>query len=131
MLSLEMLGCWDQPQKFPFAALKLLYPSFGDYLVVVGRAQDAALVRSLKSALLGAGSRARAIAAPVNIPGIGNSDHRSYWRTGARAIMLTDTAWYRNPRYHTAADTPDTIDYQRMATAIDGVAAWASSQIPR
>jgi hypothetical protein len=130
MISLEMLGCYDQPQKFPFAALKLLYPSFGDYIVVVGRMQDFALVRSVKRALRGAQAPVRSIDAPEAIPGIGDSDHRSFWRTGATAVMLTDTAWYRNPRYHTAADTPDTLDHGRMAKVIDGVAAWAS-QIPR
>lgn len=126
MISLEMLGCFSQPQKFPFAALKLLYPSFGDYIVVVGRLQDFSLVRSVKWALRGAGARVRSIDAPEAIPGIGDSDHKSYWEAGAPAVMLTDTAWYRNPRYHTAADTPDTLDYRSMATIVEGVAAWAS-----
>ena len=68
--------------------------------------------------------------APELIPGIADSDHSSFWRNGARAAMVTDTAWYRNPRYHTARDTPDTLDYGRMARIVDGMAAWASS-IPR
>ena len=44
--------------------------------------------------------------------------------------MVTDTAWYRNPRYHTARDTPDTLDYARMAKVVEGVAA-SLSEIPR
>lgn len=130
MISLEMIGCFDQPQKFPFAVLKLLYPAFGDYIVVVGRMEDFPLVRQVKRALRGAGAKVRSIDAPEAIPGIGNSDHRSFWRAGATAVMITDTAWYRNPRYHTAQDTPDTLDYPRMAKIVDGVAAWAS-QVPR
>jgi hypothetical protein len=130
MISLEMLGCFDQPQRFPFSALQLLYPARGDYIVVVGRLQDALLVRSIKAALEGNGAAVRSIDAPEMIPGIGASDHKSFWREGARAAMVTDTAWYRNPRYHTARDTPDTLDYQRMARIVDGIAAWASS-IPR
>ena len=37
--------------------------------------------------------------------------------------MVTDTAFYRNPRYHTSDDTPDTLDYERMALVVDGVVA--------
>jgi hypothetical protein len=130
MVSLEMLGCFDQTQQFPFPALRLLYPSHGDYIVVVGRLQDIPLVRAIKSALLANGAAARSIDAPELIPGIADSDHSSFWRKGIRAAMVTDTAWYRNPRYHTAHDTPDTLDYGRMARIVDGMAAWASS-IPR
>jgi Zn-dependent M28 family amino/carboxypeptidase len=130
MVSLEMLGCFDQPQQFPFEALRLLYPSRGDYIVVVGRLGDARLVRGIKAALVGNGAAARSIDAPEAIPGIGDSDHSSFWRAGVRAAMVTDTAWYRNPRYHTARDTPDTLDYARMARIAEGIAAWASA-IPR
>lgn len=127
MISLEMLGCFDQPQRFPFAALGLLYPSRGDYIVVVGRLRDVALVRSLKRALASNGAAVRSIDAPESIPGIGDSDHSSFWRAGVTAAMVTDTAWYRNPRYHTARDTPDTLDYRRMSRIVEGVAAWASA----
>jgi len=130
MISLEMLGCFDQPQQFPFSALRLLYPTRGDYIVVVGRFQDALLVRSIKAALRANGASARSIDAPEVIPGIGASDHASFWSAGARAAMVTDTAWYRNPRYHTARDMPDTLDYARMARIVDGLAAWAST-VPR
>ena len=130
MVSLEMLGCFDQPQQFPFAALRYLYPSRGDYIVVVGRLPDVPLVRALKAALRANGAAVRSIDAPQWIPGIADSDHSSFWRAGVRAAMVTDTAWYRNPRYHTARDTPDTLDYVRMARIVDGMAAWASS-LPR
>lgn len=134
MISLEMIGCFHEPQKFPLPILQLLYPSFGDYIVVVGRFEERSLVRALKRALNGAGANARSIDAPESIAGIGDSDHASFWRAGARAAMITDTAWYRNPRYHTAADAPDTLDYPQMAKVIDGIAAWAvsvSAEVPR
>ncbi len=130
MISLEMLGCFDQPQQFPIPALRLLYPSRGDYIVVVGRLEDALLVRAVKAALRSNEAPARSIDAPELIPGIGASDHASFWRAGVRAAMVTDTAWYRNPRYHTARDTPETLDYPRMARIVEGIAAWASS-VPR
>jgi len=130
MISLEMLGCFSGPQKFPFAPLKLLYPPGGDYIVVVGLPQDAGLVRAVKRAVQGAGAPVQSINAPAAIPGIGSSDHRSYWEAGVPAAMVTDTAWYRNPRYHTASDTPDTLDYRSMAKVVDGVAGWISN-VPR
>src|SRR5437867_4429211 len=59
--------------------------------------------------------------APAWIPGIDFSDHRSYWAQGYPAVMVTDTAFYRNDRYHTPRDTPDTLDYRRMADVVRGV----------
>lgn len=57
------------------------------------------------------------------MPGIDFSDHRSYWSKGYPALMVTDTAFYRNPHYHRAGDTYDTLDYGRMAKAVQAVYA--------
>jgi len=130
MIVLEMIGCFSGPQKFPLAALKLLYPAQGDYIVVVGRPRDFALVRAVKRGIASTGVGVQSFGGPESIPGIGNSDHRNYWRAGITAAMVTDTSWYRNPRYHTAQDTPDTLDYLRMAQVVEGVAA-AVSALPR
>ena len=54
--------------------------------------------------------------------GVDFSDHASYWDAGYDAVMVTDTAFFRNPHYHTATDTPETLDYARMAQVVDGVA---------
>jgi len=130
MVVLEMIGCFGEPQKFPFPGMRRIYPAQGDYIVVVGRPQDFALVRTLKRGLASTGIGVESINAPERIRGVGNSDHRNYWQRGISAAMVTDTAWYRNPRYHTARDTPDTLDYARMARVVEGVAA-AVSAIPR
>jgi len=61
------------------------------------------------------------ISAPSIVPGIDFSDHRNYWRVGYDAVMITDTAFYRNRNYHTARDTADTLDYGRMAMVVQGV----------
>ena len=55
------------------------------------------------------------------IPGIDFSDHRNYWKFGYRAIFITDTAFYRSDNYHTDKDTPDTLDYNRMAKVVEGI----------
>ncbi|MCA1827877.1 MAG: M28 family peptidase [Myxococcales bacterium] len=123
MIVLEMIGTFSGRQTFPFAALGLLYPSEGNYIVVAGRPRDLPLTRTVKRALASAGIPVESINAPEAIPGIGDSDHRNYWQQGMTAVMVTDTAWYRNPRYHTAQDTPDTLDYARMAQVVEGTAA--------
>ncbi|HST22093.1 MAG TPA: M28 family peptidase, partial [Blastocatellia bacterium] len=61
------------------------------------------------------------INAPRLVPGIDYSDHLNYWRAGYNALMISDTAFYRNNRYHTMQDTPDTLDYNRMAMVVQGV----------
>ena len=63
------------------------------------------------------------LTAPRSLPGVGLSDHVNYWQVGYPAVMITDTAFYRNPHYHTRADTADTLDYRRMAQGVEGVLA--------
>lgn len=126
MFSLEMLGHYSDEassQRFPVSALELVYPTTGNYLVVVGEFAGSSLVRSVKGGFLGSGSTLsiRSINAPRSIPGIDYSDHASFWEQGFPAVMLTDTAFYRNRRYHRPEDTWDTLDYARMAQAVRGI----------
>jgi hypothetical protein len=64
----------------------------------------------------------QAVAAPGWIPGVYWSDHASFWRHGYPAIMITDTALFRYPYYHTPQDTADKLDYPRLARVVGGVA---------
>jgi hypothetical protein len=59
---------------------------------------------------------------PAAIPGVGWSDQWSFWEQGYSGLMVTDTANFRYPHYHTAEDTPDKIDYDRLARVVDGLA---------
>lgn len=61
--------------------------------------------------------------APPQVPGVDFSDHLNYWDADIPAVMVTDTAFFRNADYHTAADTPDRLDYERMGQTVDGVYA--------
>lgn len=127
MICLEMLGTFtDAPgsQRYPVPGLGLLYPDRGDFLVVVGDLASPRLVRKVKGAMAAASPLpVRSINAPSFITGVDFSDHRSYWAVGIPAVMITDTAFFRNPRYHTAADTPETMDYRRMALGVRGIRA--------
>ena len=127
MLSLEMIGCFrDDPgsQEYPVSELGLVYPSAGSFIAVVGCLGQASLVRRVKRAMAESMSvPVRSINAPRLVPGIDFSDQLNYWDAGYAAVMITDTAFYRNPRYHRAEDTPDTLDYRRMAQVVEGVHA--------
>jgi hypothetical protein len=125
MLCLEMIGFYsDRPgsQGFPFALLRLFYPNRGNFIAVVGRPRDGLLVRRVKAAMRSSGALpVHSINAPRLVPGVDLSDHASYWNNGYPAVMITDTAFYRNPAYHTERDTPDTLDYVRMAAVVDAI----------
>lgn len=129
MLCLEMIGCFsDEPgsQKFPVPGFGLLYPTRGDFIAVAGRLRDTRLVRTVKAAMAGVERlRVRSINAPPRLGpidlGLDLSDHSSYWAAGMPAVMVTDTAFFRNSRYHMPDDTPETLDYGRMALVVSGV----------
>lgn len=125
MLCLEMIGCFSSEpnsQKFPFSLLGLVYPNRGDFIAVAGRLKEGILVRRVKRSMRSSPDlRVYSINAPRSLPGIDLSDNASYWNVGYPAVMITDTAFYRNERYHTAEDTPETLDYERMAKVVDGL----------
>jgi len=127
MFSLEMIGYFsDAPntQRFPAAVFSALYPSTGNFIGVVGRLSDWSLVRRTKASMRKASSLpVYSINAPRFVPGIDLSDHLNYWDAGYSAAMITDTAFYRNPNYHTAQDTAEKLDYKRMALVVEGVYA--------
>ena len=106
-------------------ALAEQYPDTGNFIAVVGRPNDQPLITAVESMMKQAADdpAVYALAAPALIRGIGLSDHSSYWRHGYTAVMITDTSFYRNPHYHQPPDTPDTLDYERMAGVLDQVEA--------
>lgn len=126
MFSLEMLGFYrDAPgsQQYP-APLGLFYPDRADFIAFVGDLGARALVRnSLKVFREKAMFPSQGVAAPSFVPGVTWSDHWSFRRHGYAAIMITDTAFYRYPHYHAPSDTPDKLDYERMARVTLGLAA--------
>jgi hypothetical protein len=123
MLCLEMIGYFTEEQPWPNALFASIYPDQGDFIAVVGRWEDRALTRRVKKAFRGVSTvPAYSFSAPFDVPGIDASDHRSYWARGYPAVMITNTAFFRNPHYHTPGDRPETLDYERMAQVVQGVA---------
>jgi Zn-dependent M28 family amino/carboxypeptidase len=125
MFSLEMLGYYrDTPgsQHYP-APLRLFYPDRADFIAFVGDLGARGLVRrSIKLFREKAMFPSEGLAAPGFIPGVAWSDHWSFRREGFDAIMITDTAFYRYPHYHLPSDTPEKLDYERMARVTLGLA---------
>lgn len=124
MISLEMLGCFhDQPgsQRYP-PLLKYFYPDRGDFLAFVSNlSSHRALRQAIGAFRAHSAFPAEPLAAPRFFPGVGWSDQLSFWRQGYRAIMITDTAFYRYPYYHTAQDTADRLNYPAMAGVVEGL----------
>jgi len=127
MISLEMIGYFTDEkgsQSFPAPGMSLLYSSRGDAIVVVGNSSSWWFTRRVKSRMAGSAElHVRSMNAPAFVPGVDFSDHLNFWRHDWKAVMITDTAFYRNPNYHEVTDTPDTLDYQRMAQVVTGVYA--------
>jgi Zn-dependent M28 family amino/carboxypeptidase len=125
MIALEMIGYFSDAagsQELPHPALGLFYPTTGNFIAVIGRVGEAGLVRRVKSSMRSATDLpVHSMNGPTWMPGVDFSDHRSYWAHGYPAVMVTDTAFYRNDRYHTPRDTPDTLDYRRMAKVVEAV----------
>jgi hypothetical protein len=121
MICLEMIGYFTAEQPWPSAVLRFLCPSRGDFVAVVGRWADRDLTRAVKRGMRGSGElRVYSFTGPRDA-GIDASDQRSYWDAGVPAVMVTDTSFLRNPNYHSRGDTPETLDYRRMAGVVDGV----------
>jgi len=125
MLSLESLGYYSdakRSQRYPFL-FRLFYPSRGNFLGFVGNIPARKLVhQSIRSFRQHAAFPSEGVSAPGWIMGIGWSDHWSFWKEGYPAIMVTDTALFRYEHYHSATDTPDRIDYARLARVTAGMA---------
>jgi hypothetical protein len=124
MVSLEMLGCYsDEPgsQRYP-PLLRYFYPDRGNFIAFVSNLRSRAALRLFTAAFRARSDfPAESLATFEFVPGVAWSDQLSFWREGYRALMVTDTAFYRYPYYHTADDTPEKLDYPAMGRVVDGL----------
>jgi Zn-dependent M28 family amino/carboxypeptidase len=124
MLSLETIGYYSDgssSQHYPWP-VGLLYPSKGNFLGFVGDLGSRSLVRAAIGAFRASASfPSEGAALPSTFPGVDWSDHWSFRQAGYPAIMVTDTALYRDPNYHQASDTPDKLDYRSLARVTRGL----------
>ncbi len=125
MLTPETIGCYrDAPgtQRYPLPLVKRFYGDRGDFIAFVGIGSSAGLVRRCTGLFRGCAQFPSIGAAlPSVVPGVGASDHWGFWRVGYPALMVTDTAPFRYPFYHTREDLPDKLDFDRMARVVEGL----------
>lgn len=125
MICLEMIGYFSDKsgsQKFPLPFMNRLYPSTGNFIALVGNARARPLTMEMKrSFVLGTDLPVETLNAPCIVVGIDFSDHWSFYKMGYPAVMVTDTAFYRNPNYHRPTDLPSTLDYKKAAMVVDGL----------
>lgn len=125
MFSLEMLGCYsDTPgsQRYP-PMIGWFYPDRGNFIAFVGDFGARRLVRRAHRLFRKHSDfPSESLAAPAFVPGITRSDHWSFRRHGYPALMVTDTAYNRYSHYHRPSDTPEKLDYGRMARVTLGLA---------
>ncbi|HPG63516.1 MAG TPA: M28 family peptidase [Casimicrobium sp.] len=135
MLSLECIGYFsDEPysQQLLTPLMKAVYPTTGNFIALVGNYAEGDLSRRVKRSMQQATSLpVYSINAPSVLQGIDFSDHLSYWNEGFVGMMVTDTAFFRNEAYHTEDDTPDRLDYKRMAEVVVAVTQTILSEARR
>ncbi len=125
MISLEMIGYYsDMPksQKYPIQWMEYLYSDKGNFISIVGNTDQIGVTRFYKKEMRKTGKMpVYSMNAPSILAGIDFSDHLNYWLFNYPAIMITDTAFYRNKNYHTKDDTAEKLDYERMRMVVDGI----------
>jgi Zn-dependent M28 family amino/carboxypeptidase len=125
MISLEMLGYYTDKkggQTFPLPLMNLMFSSTPDFIAVVGNLSSRNLVEKVNYYLKeSSGIPVETLSTVSFVPGVDFSDHRSFWKVGYPAVMITDTAFYRNPNYHTETDTIDTLNFDTMSDLLKGL----------
>ncbi len=133
MLCLEMIGyTCHQPgcQDYPITT-KRLSKSIGDFIAVVGTGGSKYLSAEVAKAFrFNPNLPVLKINVPLKgylFPPVRMSDHASFWDEGYKAVMITDSAFYRNPHYHKKTDTIDTLNFEFMAELTKGLVNFFSS----
>jgi Zn-dependent M28 family amino/carboxypeptidase len=125
MICLESLGYYHGEkggQGFPLPLMSLFFTTTPDFVAVVGNLSSRELVHDVAATLRKTpGVAVETLSTFSFFPGVDFSDHRSFWKEGYPAVMITDTAFFRNPNYHTEQDTIETLDFQRMEALRQGL----------
>lgn len=124
VFSLETMGYFsdeEDSQHYP-AGLKAFYPSTGNFIGFVGNLGSRPMVhRAIKVFRKTTKFPSEGAVLPGLVPGVGWSDHWSFWQEGYQGIMITDTAPFRYPHYHKQTDVPEHIDFEKLAIVVEGL----------
>jgi hypothetical protein len=126
MASIETIGWYSSEpgsQSYP-PLFNLFYPDRADFIGFVSNFRSRSAMRRLAAAFRANSDFLLETAATFSfVPGVSWSDHRSFWRQGYRAVMITDTAFHRYRHYHAASDTPDKLAYPEVWRVTSGLFA--------
>jgi hypothetical protein len=124
MICLEMIGFFtdkENSQSYPSAILGLFYPSKGNFIGVISNFGSACFAGQIVKHIRAASIDVKTLKAPSFVTGVDFSDHLNYWKFGYDAVMITDTAFYRNQNYHENTDTMNTLDFVKMNEVVKGI----------
>ena len=124
MISLEMIGyfCREPIQRYPLPGMGFFYPKTADFIGVAGNLHSSKYISSLKKGIKKHSAiNVRSLIAPQYFGGISLSDNSSFWHHGYRAVMVTDTSFFRNQNYHQETDTIDTLNFEAMTEVVRGL----------
>lgn len=117
MISLEMLGYCDHTpgsQSLPRTLIGL-YPDTANFIAIIGNQVSGPLIEGFRQGMVTVeGLPVETLQVPQNgemLQAVRLSDHSPFWDEGFAALMITDTSFMRNPHYHQASDTIDTLDF--------------------
>ncbi|MBV5341424.1 MAG: M28 family peptidase [Deltaproteobacteria bacterium] len=124
MLCLESLGYFSTAigsQLYP-PPLNRFYPNTADFIAFCGNITSYPLLRRcIKQFRITTKFPSEGLVAPESFASIGFSDHWAFWQTGYQAVMITNTAFLRNPHYHLPSDIPAHLDFDRMTRVAEGL----------
>jgi len=125
MISLEMLGYYSEnanSQTYPISFLKFIYSDKANFISIIGKFGQASHIRKFKKLLKrSTPMTVYSITAPPILKGVDFSDHLNYWKFDYPAIMISDTAFFRNKHYHQSTDTYEKLNYSKMSKVVRGI----------
>lgn len=125
MICLEMIGYFSDEKKsqsYPLGLLRLFYGNRGDFITVVQKFGNGKFARQFNRLMTEQDLiKTKSFKSFEKLPGVDFSDHRNYWKFGYSAVMVTNTAFYRNKNYHKKGDTMETLDLHRMSLVIEEI----------
>lgn len=124
MICLEMIGYFtdeENSQSYPIDIMKEMFPSKGNFIAIVGDQDAVDDVNEINIGMKKTNVPSEIVTVSRELPGADLSDHLNYWDMGYNAVMITDTAYLRNPHYHKASDTMETLNFEKMAKVVQGL----------
>lgn len=125
MISLEMIGYYSDTegsQNYPLGFLKWIYGTKGNFITIVEKLRSGDFEKSFRKNMIEEQTiRTKKFKAPSSLAGIDFSDHLNYWKFDYSAVMITNTAFYRNKNYHTKQDVVENLNIGHIGLVVDGV----------